>query len=279
MEQFIIDNTSTNFQWDVRDLLQCLQRGRRIVYTKFGDGEYMCINKPIGRNCDNDTYSAKLGGELQKAFCSLVVAFNEQNESVWIGMWREPHVSTYFARLYYQYKTCIGALREHHTIPFVEYHTVYNSHDSLTNSAMYDFVKYIQTYPNGKIVISNPQNRRLLSIFRAAEYVNIPSHSWYAHGMYDSIRTKLEDFLNAHPKSIVILACGLATKVLIADVMKRHPQASFIDIGSGFDLLARRVDTRGWTRGTYHHTYLDECTYYKDLLPENWESLPPVFLR
>jgi len=277
MDTFVKDNTTPQYRWNLKDLLRCLQRGERIVYTKFGDGEYFCIHHQFGRNCDQDTYTPLLGMELQKAFCTLVDAFNEQNERVWIGMWHEPHVSNYLATLYYRYKATTGPLQQKWKIPFVEYHTVYNTHDSLKNPDMYQFVKFIQTYPNKKLVISNPHNRRLQVIFRSTDYIDIPFNSWFAQGMYESIAAQLEDFLDEHPKSIVLMACGLATKVLIARVMQQYKQASFIDIGSGFDILARKVDTRGWTRGERHHTYVDECDYFSNLLPEDWKTLMPVF--
>jgi hypothetical protein len=52
-------------------------------------------------------------------------------------------------------------------------------------------------------------------------------------------------------------------------VCKKYPKASFIDIGSGFDLLVRKKYTRIYYN-TNIHTYLDEYNYYKDLLPPDY---------
>ncbi len=61
-----------------------------------------------------------------------------------------------------------------------------------------------------------------------------------------------------------MIAGGMCSKVLIDDITNQF-DLTFIDLGSGFDLLGSKIKSRPWK-----HSYEDELTYYKDFIPHGW---------
>jgi len=71
------------------------------------------------------------------------------------------------------------------------------------------------------------------------------------------------------PCNIILTSGGMASKVLIADLMLENDKNIYIDIGSALDLIATKKDSRG-----YMH-YDEMKHYFNDLLPNNWED--PIY--
>lgn len=249
---------------------RCLREHKPIVFTKFGDGEVQCMQFYMGTNCDGDEYTCELGHDLNSVFiqfCDMAnnntAAENGRHDRILLGRWHHPPEVSYLARLYFHHMSNKGgqAVNE---IPFVNYHLIYNDDDFHRSRDLYDFVKAIQSFSQHKVFISNPRNARLVRLFGVDDFIQIASSSWYKTS-FSHVYTEVERILAANPAALVLIAGGLASKVLISRLCEKYPHASFLDIGSGFDILATRHCTRD-----HKHTYEAECSYYKDLLPIGW---------
>lgn len=248
----------------------CLQTGKPIVFTKFGDGEVQCMTFVHGTNCDGDRYSRRLGEELNHTFIRLCDLANERYKEseenpdcILIGRWHFPHETSYLVRLYH-HEIKNDPERMCHEIPFVHYHFIYNDDEFDKSQDLYDFVKAIQDFSEHKVFISNRRNERLQRFFKAHQYLEIASNSWYETS-FDAIYAATDRILSEHPKALILIAGGLASKVLICRLCEKYPEASFLDIGSGFDIIGTGQKTRD-----HRHSYAAECDYYRDILPENW---------
>lgn len=225
------------------DLLKKLEAGENIVFTKFGDGEYLCMLGIPGHNCDGDTYTFWLKNALKKSLINL-----SKKENVYIGKWHTAQVCNYYKRIVKPYDI---------TIPFVSYHLIMNDKDFLHVPYMYEFVKFVASTKRKKILFANKYNKRLKDLFKADIFIEIPENSWSLE--YETWKTALEKHIEKD--ALILLAGGLCSKVLIHDITSAH-DVSCIDIGSSFDILGGKRNSRGW-----QHSYEDEINYYYDLLP------------
>jgi len=265
-ENYEILQINNGYKCDLNHLINNIKNNNRVIFTKFGDGEYNCMIHTVGNNCDGDTYTNDLGDKLKEAFNELSY-LSKDDDGIYIGKWHSDVqiMLRYYSSIFYDF------LKEKESnlinIPFVDYHYCYNEHRHFgENKDLYNFVKTIQEINKYKLVVSNEENVKLSLIFKVNNYITIPPNSWYANNLYDKLYNAIDNQLNNYNDAIVILSAGLATKVLIKDLAIKYKNASFIDIGSGFDLLARKRMTRQWY-DCKEHGYLDEYNYYKDLLP------------
>jgi hypothetical protein len=130
---------------------------------------------------------------------------------------------------------------------------------------MYKFVKFIVNTHKKKILICNQRNSRLKDFFRADILINIPDRNWsYYYSTYKDIVKK-----HAENNCVILIAGGMCSKVLVNDITDEF-DLTFIDIGSGFDLLGSKIKSRPWK-----HSYEDELEYYKDFIPKNWDTRKP----
>lgn len=260
---------------DLKLITEKIKNNQKVIFTKFGDGEYiaMRLNEINNHNCDGDTYTHQLGVETSKAICEL--ADRSSDEYIYIGKW--PYSSEtikYYYDLYYDY--LINNNKNEKYIPFVDYHIVYpDNHFDTNNSTIFDFVDTIQKSSYNKVVISNERNKKLQMVFRSDAFISIPEQSWYANGLYENIKTSIEEILKIKPDSLLLIAAGLASKILINDISKKYPNVSIIDLGSGYDIIARKYPTRLWGHGLegFPNCYKNQFEYFKPLLPDNYDEL------
>lgn len=260
MNEYIYNQLQQPFVATRNDIITKIKNNERVIFTKFGDGEHACMTYHSGTNCDKDTYTSELGTLLRKAFCIL-----SSIEGAYIGKWHGNDTIAFYASIYYDY--LITNNKELNYIPFIDYHFITNDIYFNTNDSLYNLVQTIQYSNKNKIIISNSRNQRLMNIFKGNHYMTIPDNSWYANGKYNELYNRIISLLSSDKNDIILIAGGLASKVLIQEIASNFTMVSCIDLGSGFDILARNVDTRGWFN---YHSYEDECLYYKNLLPEDW---------
>ena len=106
MEEYYIEKQKTNnYVADLNTMIDNIKNNKRVIFTKFGDGEYLCMNKHQGENCDGDKYSEKMGDELIESFVILCNLYNFKNENVYIGRWHSNMdvITRYYGTLYYEY--------------------------------------------------------------------------------------------------------------------------------------------------------------------------------
>lgn len=235
------------------EILAKLKRGENIIFTKYGDGEYLCMMEHPGTNIDGDARHPDLGKALRNALLSL-----SQKPNTYIGRWHDGE----------QYRhigiACDTFAREHNVqVPWVNYHLFMNDDTFNVHNYLHAFVDFVQTTHRKKIVIFNGANKRLFHLFKADVFIEIPPRNWSYN--YEYWKTLIQSHIEKD--CILLIGGGTCAKVLIDDITNSY-DCTCIDLGSSFDMLASKKNTRGW-----QHNYSDEVRYYKDLLPENWESI------
>lgn len=252
---------------DINHLITKLNNDERVIFTKFGDGELRCMrnDNSVGiANFDGDRYTIELGQALQKAFIAL-----SESPNTYIGRWHHLDVTSYCLSLYYDY--LVENNKELKPPPYVHYHFCYNDCAFDENLNLFNFVKTLQDTKKHKIVITNKLNENHRTIFKADSFIEVPMNSWYAYGLYEHLITITSNILDQYPNAIILISAGLASKVLIAYLSQKYKQASFIDLGSGFDILSQNRYTRS-ERPEYHNTHANQRKYYAELLPPDYKT-------
>lgn len=235
------------------EVIDKLEKGQNLIYTKYGDGEYNCMIGLSGHNIDHDSYHSWLGQALKNALVSL-----SKKPNTYIGKWWHSSVYDFCD----QYTSQYGV-----TVPWAWYHLVMNDDDFYKFDYMYKFVQFIVNTKRKKILVCNYMNNRLKQFFRADVHVEIPPQNWSFE--YDKWKNIVEQHMVKD--AIVLISAGMCSKVLIDDITNNH-DATFIDLGSSFDLLGRMANTRGW-----RHTYQDEWRYYRDFIPSTWTRINRLY--
>jgi hypothetical protein len=219
-------------------LIEKLKVGERVIFTKFGDGEYECCIHEYGKNCDRDTYHSDLAELLKKSF---IILCNTKN--TFIGKWHTSNVYDYFSDL---------ILDKYKPIPFVHYHWLIHHFfpEGFERNDIIQLIKFIQKTNIKKIVITNNIGiKRMCKFLCASDSFEVKSQNW-SFEFYDVLKNVLEIIPTDIP-SIVNISAGLASKPLIALCAQERPLASFLDWGSGLDSISRYQHTRDYNTNYY----------------------------
>jgi hypothetical protein len=253
-EKYYREEINTPYIIDKLNLFEKIKNDERLIFVKFGQGEYLCMTDHIGRNIDNDTYCTALKDALIKAFFNLLKL--SKNENIYIAKWNSNNdiVKFYLALCYNEFKRDIK-------IPFVFYDIMNNKHVYNKDLNMFNLVQNIQNSKRYKIVVSNANNSYHKHIFKGNVFVEIPSNSWFINGYYDSIYNVISCLIKQHPYALILMSGGLGTKVITTNLFMEFKDISVIDIGSSFDILSQCKNTRD-NNLIYEEVY----EYYKPLL-------------
>jgi hypothetical protein len=228
-----------------------------VVFLKFGDGEYQCIEKPYYRhNCDGDSYTPELRAGLISSFKYIITQPN-----VFIGAWHTSEVRDFWKRL-------AGA--DAARIQWADYHTIIIDKEDLKKHEALEIkrnlLKSIQESPLPKIIVCNELLSKMGLLFGNSKIINVSLRNWYVDVL--EIFKKIEKVLEQNGKSILLFAAGQGTKVLISNLYNLYPENVYLDVGSGLDLLCSKKDSRG--RGySYDELYNVLC----EMLPESWNDV------
>jgi hypothetical protein len=187
-------------------------------FTKFGDGEIICILKFYregATNCDKQSYSEKLSIKLIES-----LNFYSRNDNVYIGEWN--------FKDYYDSSFKDFLIKKDIKLNFVPYITLLHIQGA-------DIIKLKSFYEalskkSNKVYICPPK-LNVVKSFLNCEILNIKKNEAFSE--YEKVK---EHLLNQN-YDIYLYSCGLMSKVLIADILKEKPNTTHIDIGSGLDNL------------------------------------------
>lgn len=264
IDEYVLIELNKSYKCDnVLYMLDLMKKGQRVIFTKFGDGEFLNMTTFNGHNCDGDRYTYEFGMHLNKVFIQLCNMSAVDN--IFIGKWHTEVVNRYLISLLYDNTESLRLIY----IPFVNYHFVMPDTEYHKTNHLYEFMKTIQEHNKYKIIIGNNKNRRLQIIFKGNIYIEIPQNCWYSNGFYNVIKETVQNILREYNDATVIIAGGMASKILICELGYEFRGASFIDIGSAYDILASKEDTRQWYKApnTEFIRYEKQIEYFKDLLP------------
>lgn len=241
-------------------LTELIQQNKPCSFSKYGDGEYYCVTSNDGQNCDYDNYTLKLKNALIASFKYMID--ENKSKNTFIGMWHDVNNCDFWKNL----------VENKDKIQWVDYHTfiidvkdfenVHINNDLNEKISLYRAIQYSSLK---KYVICNPLMIKLQMLFKADELIFVPFQNWFDEHFHDVLSYLIEKIGN-NTQPMVILACGMSAKVMIAELHKIYPNGIFIDIGSAMDLLCTKRDSRG-------RLYDYQCIYnrFKYILPDEWE--------
>ena len=242
-----------------------IQNNVPFVYAKFGDGEYLCMIKydnkeickhlqtlPLNANCDNDNYTEKLSLSLRESLKYLV----DTCKNSYIGEWPNIDVRTYIQSLITT------------NINFCQYgsflFTEVNNIDDKIN-----IFKIIKTTQKKKIYVCNELLIKVKSLLNIDHLVHVSINNWFDTQL-DNVMEQIKKIIGNEDKDYIILtSCGMGAKVLIAELHKIYPKSTYIDIGSGLDIICTKRNSRGWQ---FKYEDLYKKFLENDFIPEDWND-------
>lgn len=229
-------------------LTECVINNIPISFSKYGDGEFNCAFSRNGRNCDNDTYTNKLGDGIINSFRYMV----DCADNSYIGLWHNLDTKVAWESLVQK------------KINWADYHSIIidkpNDYDKLS------LYKSIKNSNRKKIIICNELIIKSKLLFNADEIVVVPLNNWFDSKFEDTLNNVC-NLINTDNNHIVITCCGMSAKVLICELYKIFPKGIYLDFGSAIDLICSKKDSRGVE---YDYNYIHE--FLNELLPEEWDN-------
>lgn len=252
-----IDQTAT------KQIIQHIQNQSPACFLKFGDGEYACINKYYGGNCDGDPYTETLRNGLIESFNYI-----HTQPNTYIGRWQTDNVTAFWKKL----------CKNPEKIQWADYHTIIIDKTEVESGGSQletkiGLYKTIRESPLPKIVICNPLLIKSSLLFNTEDLVFVPFRRWFdtqSIPIFESICEKIENNRAVgKEKSILIFSAGMSSKVIIAELHKLYPQNIYLDFGSALDIICTKRDSRG---RSYSYETLQDIFYTAGILPPEWND-------
>lgn len=193
-----------------------LCNNQNFVFTKFGDGEIICmlgLYNDGDTNCDYQKYSIYLGEKLWQA-----ARYFSNKENVYIGEWDDFFAQKFKAEL----------VKSEINFQYAPYDSLLHIEKENINDVV-NFYKTLKSKP--KKVFICPDRLYEAKHFLDCEMVYVKERDAFSD--YENIKSKL---LNTDA-TIYLYSCGLMSKVLIHDILENNINTTHIDIGSGLDNL------------------------------------------
>jgi len=202
----------------INTFINYLENQKDFVFTKFGDGEAICMNKSFeigSTNCDNQSYSENLANLLIES-----AKYFSNKHNVFIGEW----VGDVFEEML---KNIL--LSNEIYFQYVPYETLLNI-ENTPFKKIKKFYKTIKKSKRKKVYVC-PKKLNDASNLLNCDIINVPENEAFSE--YEMIKEKLQN----GNYEIILYSAGLLSKVLIYDLLKFNQNTTHIDIGSGLDNL------------------------------------------
>jgi hypothetical protein len=229
-------------------LTECVTNNKPVTFVKYGDGEFNCMfGISSGSNCDGDKYTHKKKQMLINSFKFFVNITN----SSYIGLWHNLNNSRKLQSIVQR------------KVKWVKYHTIiFDKTDDHEKVALY---KAIRESSSKKIIVCNNLLEKSGILFEG-KTVFVSINNWFETD-FVNILNKIKELIGEDGNHIVITCCGMAAKILIAELMKCLPNGIYLDFGSALDIICTKKDSRGRNYG--YEYFLDKLN---DIIPDNWED-------
>lgn len=227
-------------------LADCIINGIPVSFSKYGDGEYSAANGHNGANCDNDIYTTKLSESLRLSFEYMV----DKSPNSYIGIWTDNNHVNYWSSIV------------KNPIKLAKYHTLIMDSDNRKDKV--HLFKTIKESQKKKIYICNPLLIRAQGLLNIDYMIHVPFNNWF-DSQFEEIFEQIDSCIKEGEQCIIMTSAGMGSKVLISELIKKHPQNIYLDIGSGLDKICTRKTTRGW-----EPTYDELIHELHELLPNDW---------
>lgn len=230
-------------------LTNCVNNHTPVSFSKFGDGEFNCIMKSHGKNCDNDCYTEKLSKTLLYSFKYLV----EEVENAYIGLWHNQDNKSILEKIVNK------------QVKWVNYHSII--FDKTNDDEKVALFKSIKNSKVKKIIICNELLIKSKLLFNADEIILVNFNNWFDND-FENIMNKIKKLIIDNENHIIITCCGMSFKNIICECHKIFENGIYLDFGSAIDLLCSKKDSRGYFIYSIDYQYL--ITKLEEILPEEW---------
>lgn len=235
-------NSTQQLTWYIDNDIPCM-------FVKYGDGEYYAAMFFEGGNCDGTPYTNNLGSKVRESF-----VYNSQQKNAMIGEWHSMLNKPFWEGL-------DPAIRD---VKWVDFHTVLID-QTTTNADKLCLFSAIQDSSRKKIYIANETLSRAKDLFNIETHIVINPSNWF-DTEYESVFTAASSAIEDDSKTLVLISAGMGGKYLLSELHKKHPNAIYIDIGSAFDMLCAKRNSR-----SYNPPYEWLCSYLRPILPPGWD--------
>jgi hypothetical protein len=207
--------------FDKYTFLPLLKTKTPFSFVKFGDGEFYCMDKSSGGNCDDHPYTPELGDLLIDAYKFLC-----SHSNVYVGQWHDNE------NLVIQHESQFNVHPEKRT----EYMTL------LLYPQNVDIVEFYEVIRNDtrRKVFVGPTRLQEAAIMLRAEFVDFPLINGFTK--FHEIKQYLIDTLTSD--TIYMFCTGMNTEPFIAALLKVDQSLTCFDFGSAMDPIFVDIPTR-----------------------------------
>ena len=206
--------------------------------ASYGDGEWGCMLKGHGRNCNGEVYTPELGAMLRQTLT--------EPTGQWCIFWY-PHPTIGVAMRKRAKEWIAKHKPEVHWIP----------HRCIARANnMGEARPLFEAFSARRVILVGPSHLSGLTLFPVAHHITVPDAVAWKH--MDRLVSEIEAVLR--PDDLVLFAAGMATNVMIWRLWKRYRKAvTLIDVGAALDPYVGH-----WSRGTHNS---DE--WRENMMPRN----------
>lgn len=208
-----------------------LMRDGRLKLARYGDGEWHCILKHPGQNCDGHTYFPELGDELKAAITA------DNHIHGWLAVSRKAGVPS------------VTKFIRQHDLGDLTWH----EGSLLANENMAGRLRaFMQAIRQQPVLYVGPDYLRgLTRLFRVSTlgFVEVPRVNCYLERV--RIETEIRQYIRLYEPGIIGFSAGMLSKVLIHQLATDYSSINLIDFGSMWD---------GYF-GVFNRSYLKGANY------------------
>lgn len=229
-------------------IIECIENSKPVSFLKYGDGEFNCMCRYYGSNCDGDNYTDKLSNGLIKSFKFLV----ENTNNSYIGLWHTDNVKYY----------CESLVTK--PVNWCKYHTIiFDKNNDIMKSKLYNTIKHST---RKKIILCNNHLIKSVKLLNLDHIVLVSLNNWFDNN-FENIFNQISNLITEDNNHILITCAGMGSKVIITELIKKFPNGIYLDFGSALDTICTKRDTRGRSYGYEYYVNM-----LKDCLPDDWED-------
>ena len=209
--------------------------------VRFGDGEFFCMLKNNGHNCDKHPYSSELGDKLISSFNYL-----KKLENVYFGEWGDQPGSFGTPQNVAPQKNYNNPVFKYQLELFENIDLRLVNFEILQNNTLFEeklvFYKTIKESNRKKIYVGPYTKLKGLEKFlNLHSFITIPEVNSFQE--YDKILKLIKDEIEDN--CIVLFSAGMPCECYIHEILKLNEKITCLDIGSGFDSLFHGITREG----------------------------------
>jgi len=202
-----------------------IRKMERFSYFRFGDGYLECVGGKMGQTCDHEVYTGALATNLQEAWLSI----NRQPEDLFLGDWMSASFDSQSEKN--RYADQWEALkRTASPARWLHFEALLFMRESAELAKFYEAVRADKR----RKLFMGPIGNRPAAAWLGAEFLNVPMVN-----LHDHIFQIAHLLANELSYDVLLFGAGMAGNIAVAIAREKHPQRTYINLGSALDPLFR----------------------------------------